>query len=110
MTLKVIIGIILLLINVPVGWLGLTYFICYAAKTGKKLYYCVAFLIYAASWVLLGLGVYLCGEKYSALILNSPIMKYCVPVILIILAIYIVYNFKKTLSKAKSQKQIADTK
>lgn len=100
MTLKIIIGIILLLINVPIGWLGLTYFVCYAQKTKKRFYYLIAFLVYAFSWIMLGLGVYLCGEKYSKLILNNPIMKYVVPIILIIIAIYIVYQFKKTLSKS----------
>ena len=99
MTLKIIIGIILLLINVPIGWLGLTYFVCYGQKTKKRFYYLIAFSVYAFSWIMLGLGVYLCGEKYSKLILNNPVMKYVVPVILIVLIIYIIYKFKKTLSK-----------
>jgi hypothetical protein len=103
MTLRIIIGIILLLINVPVGWLGLTYFICYGKKTGKKIYYWVAFFVYAVSWGLLGLGVYLCGEKYSKIVLNDPIIKYVFPVILIGIIIYIVYNFKKKLAKPVSK-------
>lgn len=101
MTLKIIIGIILLLINVPIGWLGLTYFVCYGQKTKKRFYYLIAFLVYVFSWIMLGIGVYLCGEKYSKLILNNPIIKYAIPIILIIIIIYIIYNFKKTVSKSK---------
>ena len=103
MNLRILFGIILLLINVPVGWIGLTYFICYAKKTGKKIYYWVAFLIYAFSWVLLSLGVYLCGKQYSKVVLNDPIIKYVFPLILIGIIIYIIYNFKKTLSKKQSK-------
>ena len=103
MSIKIIIGILLLLINVPVGWLGLTYFICYAKQTGKKMYYWVAFLIYAFSWVLLGLGVYLCGKQYTRIVLDDPIIKYVFPVILIGIIIYIIYNFRKNLNKNNSK-------
>ncbi len=99
MSIKIIIGILLLLINVPVGWLGLTYFICYAKQTGKKIYYWIAFLIYAFSWVLLGLGVYLCGKQYTRIVLDDPIIKYVFPVILICIIIYIIRNFRKNLRK-----------
>ena len=99
MSIKIIIGILLLLINVPVGWLGLTYFICYAKQTGKKIYYWIAFLIYAFSWVLLGLGVYLCGKQYTRIVLDDPIIKYVFPVILICIIIYIIRNFRKNLHK-----------
>ena len=103
MSIKIIIGILLLLINVPVGWLGLTYFICYAKQTGKKMYYWVAFLIYAFSWALLGLGVYLCGKQYTRIVLDDPIIKYVFPVILIGIIIYIIHNFRKNLNKNNSK-------
>lgn len=103
MNLKTLCGIILLLINVPVGWLGLTYFICYAKQTGKKIYYWIAFLVYAFSWVLLSLGVYLCGKQYSKIVLNDPIIKYIFPIILVFIIVYIIRNFKKNLSKNQSK-------
>ena len=60
MTIDVIVGIILILINVPVGWGGALVCGYYGQKTGKKIFYVLSAIVYALSWVMLSLGVFLC--------------------------------------------------
>lgn len=86
-TTEVIIGIILIAINVPVGWLGAALFGYYGQKTGKKIFYWLSALIYILSWGILALGVYLCGKDYAGYIIDNYVVKYIVPIVIAILVI-----------------------
>ena len=108
MTLDVIIGIILLFINVPFGLGGFIYFVYIARKNKQKIYYYVAFITYLVSWLMLFLGVYLCGEKYSKFIIETYVVKYTYALIAIILSAFIViYVFRKKIFKKIFKKIIS---
>lgn len=89
-TTEVVIGIILIAINVPVGWLGAALFGYYGQKTGKRIFYYLAALVYALSWAILVLGVYLCGREYGQYIIDNYVVKYIVPTVAIVLLVLIV--------------------
>jgi len=100
MTLDVIIGIILLFINVPFGLGGFVYFVYIARKNKKKIYYYIAFITYLISWLMLFLGIYLCGEKYSKFIIEKYVVKYTYLIIAIVLLAFImIYVFRKKIFK-----------
>ncbi|AKL97505.1 hypothetical protein [Endomicrobium proavitum] len=61
-----ILGVILIIANYPLGWVGLVWLSHFASKTGKKIYYFYAAFVYAVSWALLFAGIYLCGKEYAA--------------------------------------------
>lgn len=56
------IGIGLMLVNVPLGWLGLLAASALAAATGTARWLLVGAVIYGISWVLLGVGFLLAGK------------------------------------------------
>lgn len=100
MTLDVIIGIMLLFINVPFGLGGFIYFIHIGRKNKKKIYYYIAFITYLISWLMLFLGVYLCGETYSKFIIENYVVKYTYFIIAVILLVFIIiYLFRKKIFK-----------
>ena len=107
MTLEQIIGIILILINVPFGWGGaLIYGYC-GQKTGKKFFYVLSVVVYILSWVMLSVGVLLCGKPYAEYIIKNYVAKYIVPVVFVTLAVVIVILFvyrKKIFKKYKNEK------
>lgn len=108
MTLEVIIGIMLLFINVPFGLGGFIYFVYIARKNKKKIYYYVAFFTYFISWLMLFLGVYLCGEKYSKFIIEKYVVKYTYLIIAIVLSAFImIYVFRKKIFKKLLKKVLA---
>ena len=102
-TTEVIIGIILIAINVPVGWLGAALFGYYGQKTGRKIFYFLSVITYALSWGILALGVYLCGKDYAEYIINNYVVKYIVPLIAVILlaAIVLMIIYRKKIFKNK---------
>ncbi len=102
-TTEVIIGIILIAINVPVGWLGAALFGYYGQKTGKKIFYYLSALVYAASWGILALGVYLCGKDYAGYIIDNYVVKYIVPMVAMVLLVVIVLMivYRKKIFKGK---------
>ena len=75
MTTEIIIGIILILTNVPVGWGGALLCGYYGKKTGKKFFYVLSGSIYILSWGMLSLGVFLCGKQYAKYILENYVTK-----------------------------------
>ncbi len=107
MTLEVIIGIILILINVPFGWGGALICGYYGQKTGKKFFYILSALVYALSWLMLFLGVLLCGKQYAEYIIENYVTKYIVPIVIVSLVVAVVVIFvyrKKIFKKYKDDK------
>ena len=107
MTLEQIIGIILILINVPFGWGGALICGYYGQKTGKKFFYVVSVVVYILSWVMLSVGVLLCGKPYAEYIIKNYVAKYIVPVVFVTLVVVIVILFvyrKKIFKKYKNEK------
>ncbi len=107
MTLEVIIGIILILINVPFGWGGALICGYYGQKTGKKFFYVLSAVIYILSWIMLSVGVLLCGKPYAEYIIKNYVTKYIVPAVFVTLAVVIVFLFvyrKKIFKKYKNEK------
>ena len=101
-TTEVIIGIILIAINVPVGWLGAALFGYFAQKTGKRIFYYLAALVYVLSWVMLALGVYLCGREYGQYIIDNYVVKYIAPTVVVLLvAVILVIVYRKKIFKNK---------
>jgi len=107
MTIETIIGIILILINVPVGWGGAILCGFYGQKTGKKFFYILSAVIYALSWGMLALGIYLCGRPYARYIYENYVVKYIYPLVIVCIVIafvlIIVYR-KKIFKKYKNDK------
>ena len=101
MTLEVIIGIILILINVPFGWGGALICGYYGQKTGKKVFYLLSVIVYALSWVMLSLGVLLCGKKYAEYIIENYVAKYIVPIVIVcvIVALVLIFIYRKKIFK-----------
>ncbi len=60
---RFIIGVILLFTNQPLGWGGMILFNSLALKYHKPFYSYIGFSIYALSWGILFLGVYLAGKE-----------------------------------------------
>ena len=107
MTLEVIIGIILILINVPFGWGGALICGYYGQKTGKKIFYLLSVIVYALSWVMLSLGVLLCGKRYAEYIIENYVAKYIVPIVIVCVIVVLIFIFiyrKKIFKKYKNGK------
>jgi len=107
MTAELIIGIILILINVPFGLGGA--FICgyYGKKTGKKFFYFLSVVVYAFSWGMLAAGVWLCGRPYAEYIIENYVKKYIVPTVIVSLIFAIIFLFvyrKKIFKNHKNDK------
>jgi small-conductance mechanosensitive channel len=101
MSMSVILGIVLIFVNVPLGWIGLVWFAGHAKKTGRKLFYFVGIGIYGLSWALLALGIFLCGKDLATELLE----KYQTPTIvftgLFLVAIAFIMYKKHRKSKKK---------
>ncbi len=107
MTLEVIIGIVLILINVPFGWGGALVCGYYGQKTGKKFFYVLSVLVYALSWVVLSVGILLCGKPYAKYIIENYVAKYIVPIVIICIVVSVILIFvyrKKIFKKYKNNK------
>ena len=96
---EMLIGIFLLLINIPFGWIGLVWLAGLAKKTGRKIFYFVGLAIYGLSWVLMALGIFLCGKEFA----YDLIAKYRIPVIigtlLLLIVLFLFLRRKKTKNK-----------
>ena len=97
MTIEVIIGIILILINVPFGWGGALVCGYYGQKTGKKIFYGLSVAIYALSWVMLSAGIFLCGKSYAKHIIDNYVVKYIIPIVFfsIIVSVLMIFIYRK---------------
>ncbi|WP_413853517.1 hypothetical protein [Candidatus Ruminimicrobium bovinum] len=96
MSQKLIIGIILLILNVPFGWFGAGICVYYGKKYNKKFYYFLSAIIYGLSWVMLFTGIYLCGKDYAEIIFDNYVSKYIYPIMIICLIVFVtVYIVKK---------------
>ena len=107
MTLEQIIGIILILINVPFGWGGALLCGYYGQKTGKKFFYVLSVVVYILSWVMLSVGVLLCGKPYAEYIIENYVAKYIVPIVVICVIVSVILIFvyrKKIFKKYKNEK------
>ncbi len=96
MSVETIIGIILIVTNVPVGWGGALLFGYYGKKTGKKFFYVLSGIIYLLSWGMLSLGVFLCGKKYAQHIIEKYVE---VPAVIIFIGIILVFVYRKKIFK-----------
>lgn len=105
MSIEVIIGIILILINVPFGWGGALICGYYGQKTGKKIFYVFSVLIYALSWVMLSVGVFLCGKPYAKYIIDNYVTKFIAPIVffIVIVVIVIIFVYREKIFKKKKQ-------
>ena len=65
---RFIIGVVLLFTNQPLGWGGMLIFNSLAVKYHKAIYSYIGFGIYAISWAILFLGVYLAGSEGVAFV------------------------------------------
>jgi hypothetical protein len=100
MTLEMIVGIILIAINVPLGWFGMLWLGYYGKKTGKKIYYILSVTVYVFSWLLLAAGFYLCGKDYASFIIDKYIKTYMYPVVILSLVAFIlIFLIKKRRNK-----------
>ncbi|MCL2485530.1 MAG: hypothetical protein FWF00_02420 [Endomicrobia bacterium] len=95
---QVIIGIILIIVNFPLGWIGLVWFIHLAKAKCKKRYYIIGAGIYLLSWVALFLGMWLCGEHYA----RELFAKYRILIIegTVIAIIAIAFTARRLIKKA----------
>ena len=105
MSIEVIIGIILILINVPFGWGGALVCGYYGQKTGKKFFYVLSVLVYALSWVMLSVGVFLCGKPYAKYIIDNYVAKFIAPAmfVIVIAAIAVIFVYREKIFKKKKQ-------
>ena len=105
MSIEVIIGIILILINVPFGWGGALICGYYGQKTGKKFFYVLSVLVYALSWVMLSVGVFLCGKPYAKYIIDNYVAKFIAPAVFVIViaAIALIFVYREKIFKKKKQ-------
>ena len=97
---SVLIGLFLIIINFPLGWIGLAFFIHLAKVRRKKSYYFIGAGLYLLSWVALFAGAFLCGEYYDREMFVKY-RKYMIEgtVIIIIAVAFISRNFIKKASK-----------
>ncbi len=105
MSIEVIIGIILILINVPFGWGGALICGYYGQRTGKKFFYVLSVLVYALSWVMLSVGVFLCGKPYAKYIIDNYVAKFIAPAVFVIViaAIAVIFVYREKIFKKKKQ-------
>lgn len=107
MTTEIIIGIILILTNVPVGWGGALLFGYYGKKSGKKFFYVLSGIVYILSWGMFLLGVFLCGKQYAKNIIENYVTKYIIPAVVVCLCVVLLETFiyrKKLFKKYKKDK------
>lgn len=107
MTIEVIIGIILIAINVPFGWGGALICGYYGQKTGKKFFYVLSAIVYAISWVMLSIGILLCGKQYAGYIIENYVVKYIVPIVVVCVVVSIIFMVvyrKKIFKRYKNDK------
>lgn len=97
MTIEVITGIILIAINVPFGWFGMLWLGYYGKKTGKKIFYVLSVVVYALSWVMLALGVFLCGKSYAKYVIDNYVVKYICPIVFVCFfaAVILLFVYRK---------------
>ncbi len=69
-SIKFIIGMVFLLTNQIVGYIGIIGGSWLGKKTGKKVYYGLGTITYALSWGMAAAGVYLAGPEGLALFKN----------------------------------------
>jgi hypothetical protein len=100
MTIEMIVGIILLAVNIPLGWFGLLWLSYYAKKTGKKIYYVLSIVVYVISWLMLVAGFYLCGKDYGSFIIK----KYIYPVVIIFVIVFVLIFLMKRNKKVGNKK------
>jgi uncharacterized membrane protein AbrB (regulator of aidB expression) len=72
-------GSFLIIINFPVGWIGLAWFAYMAKIKDNARFFYIGACFYVLSWVLLLFGIFLCGKDYA----KSIFLKYHTPVIAI---------------------------
>ena len=100
---KMIIGIILLILNVPFGWFGAAICAYYGKKYNKKIYYFLSLRIYAISWVMLFVGLYLCGKDYAKTIFENYVSKYIYPISIACIAVFVIFYVIKKIKKRNNE-------
>ncbi|MDR2772348.1 MAG: hypothetical protein LBB93_02660 [Elusimicrobiota bacterium] len=94
-------GILLILLNIPLGWLvGIGLFVKIAVKKQKISYIFVGLGIYLISWAMMLLGLYLCGETlYKKLYLLYGLLLKAAALICIIAVFFIIKSKLKAILK-----------
>jgi hypothetical protein len=92
---EMLVGIVLLLINVPLGWIGLVWFAGRAKKTGKKFFYFIGLGIYGLSWALMALGIFLCGKDFAYDFIAKYRFQTIIATLLLLIIILLLYKRKK---------------
>ena len=99
-----LLGITLLVLNVPFGWFGAAICAYYGKKYNKKFYYFLSVFVYALSWLMLAAGIYLCGKDYAKTIFENYISKYIYPVTIACLVILgIIFVIRKIKNRVKDE-------
>lgn len=97
---SLLIGAILILINFPLGWIGLVWFAHLAKTTGKKVFYYLGGAFYLVSWVVMLTGIFFCGKEYAAEVFR----RYHTPIIAVtILTIISIIIFSRYFAKKDSK-------
>ncbi|MDR3243512.1 MAG: hypothetical protein LBT79_02055 [Elusimicrobiota bacterium] len=65
---NIVLGIVFIITSYPIGWISLIYFIKKARISKKNKFYVLGAVLYGFSWLLLLFGLFLCGERYSAIV------------------------------------------
>ncbi|MDR3112334.1 MAG: hypothetical protein LBU55_04105 [Elusimicrobiota bacterium] len=97
-TLQIWVGVVLLILNVPVGWIGSVYFIGKARDSVKKKFFLfLGASTYIFSWFMLYVGIVLCGKKFASKLIkeNKTLIILVTSIILIISIIFEIYRAKK---------------
>ena len=108
-SLRFISGMVLLLTNNVVGWLGLIGGSYFGKKTGKKIFLAAGTGLYALSWGMLALGVYLAGPQGVELVkkLFKAYKWQAIIAGVIIVSALIVYHFTKRSRSPKVEQKKA---
>ncbi len=59
-------GLLMVALNVPVGWGGAAFCAFMGARSGSRVWYAAAGAVYVLSWAMLGLGLVLAGPPVVA--------------------------------------------
>jgi hypothetical protein len=102
--LSLFIGAFMVIINFPLGWIGLAYFVRLAKRTENKAFYFSGVGLYVFSWILFFAGIYICGKDYASELFSRyhmPIIAFTVLTITIILARSFFFSKKPSKINAK---------
>ncbi len=106
---RFIVGMILLIINSPLGLGGLACGAFLAKKTCNKFYLKIGSGIYIVSWLMLPAGIWLAGKQgidiMKGINLHYPWLKFMTPAVICGIIIYAIINRRKKILPKDSLSQ-----